>query len=447
MRTIASDKKVLIAGLGVTGLSCARFLRRLGRSFMVMDSREHPPALDEFKAAFPHVPCHTGSWDQSILNESDEILLSPGIALSTPEFEAAQKAGARIRGDIDVFAEHVKAPFVAITGSNGKSTVTTLLGEMAKANGTKVAIGGNLGIAALDLLEEDAELYVLELSSFQLETTHLLGADAVTLLNISEDHMDRYPDKLSYLRAKQRIFLGAKMVAVNDDEVLSSPMVNNDMKLAHYGLNSQDLNKFSVSAAGAGASIVRGFDELLPVADVALKGQHNLSNALAALALGSLVGLRTDAMLSALKTFKGLPHRCEFVRELNGVKYINDSKGTNTGAAVVAIESMGLQASGKVIWLAGGEAKGADMSALSGPATNYVKAAVLFGADAKLISDAIDSSIEQRLVDSMSEAVQVARSLASPGDVVLLSPACASFDMFANYEQRGEHFVREVLAL
>lgn len=447
MQTIATDKRVLVAGLGVTGLSCARFLARKGQSFMLMDSRAQPPGLEAFKAEFPNVPCHTGSWDGEVLNSVDEILLSPGIAKATPEFVAAAEQGVRIRGDIDLFAEHRKAPLVAITGSNGKSTVTTLLGEMAAANGTRVAIGGNLGTAALDLLDDEVELYVLELSSFQLETTHNLNAEAVTLLNISEDHMDRYDDKLGYLRAKQRIFQGAKAVAVNDDEVLSAPMANIDMKLIRFGLQTQDLHKFSVLEKGDSSYLVKGFDELLAVDELGMKGRHNVSNALAALALGSAVGLRTDAMLQALRSFKGLSHRCELVRQLDGVSYINDSKGTNTGAAQVAIDSMGEQARGGVVWLAGGEAKGADMSVLKPSLAKHVKAAVLIGRDADLIAEQFEDDARVLRADSMASAVGQARSLAAAGDVVLLSPACASFDMFANYEARGEAFVTAVQAL
>lgn len=447
MKTIATDKKVLIAGLGATGLSCARFLSKLGRPFMVMDSRDEPPGKEELLEQFPDAQVWFGSWDQSVLNNVDEILLSPGIAKASEPFVEAAGFGVKIRGDIDLFTEFAKAPVVAITGSNGKSTVTTLLGDMAKANGTRVAVGGNLGVPALDLLDDAVELYVLELSSFQLETVGNLSADAVTLLNISEDHMDRYPDKLSYLRAKQRIFMGAKTVVVNDDETLSFPLVSQEMSLVHFGTNSQDLNKFALAGVGQDAYLVRGFDELISVKELALQGRHNYSNALAALALGASVGLRMDAMLSTLKTYRGLPHRCEFVRDHDGVRYINDSKGTNTGAASVAIESLGESNSGQIIWIAGGEGKGADMSVLQAPVRKYVKSAVLIGTDAKLIAKEIEGAANILFASDMKEAVHIAQGQASEGDVVLLSPACASFDMFANFEARGEAFVEQVNAL
>lgn len=446
MKTIASDKLTVIAGMGLTGYSCARFLASKGKRFVVMDSRELPPKLSAFQREFPDCHLHTGSWDVEILKAANEILLSPGVPLATKEIQQAQAGGVEVRGDIDLFVEQAKAPVVAITGSNGKSTVTTLLGEMAKANGTHVAIGGNLGTPALDLLADEVELYILELSSFQLETTSRLGADVVTLLNISEDHMDRYPDKLSYLRAKQRIFLGAKTVVVNDDEVLSSPMVANEMSLIHFGLESQDLGKFSIQSSDEGALLVKGFDVLIAEREVALKGRHNLSNALAALALGAAAGLRMEPMLTVLKTFKGLPHRCQTVAVKNGVTYINDSKGTNVGAALVAIESFGRASAGKIILIAGGEAKGADVSGLAPAMQNYGRAAVLIGRDADYIERVLEHTPTHR-EGSMHDAVAKACALATDGDTVLLSPACASFDMYQDYQARGDDFEQEVLAL
>lgn len=447
MQTIASDKLIVVVGLGATGLSCARFLANKGKRFVVMDSRQNPPGLEAFKAEFPSIACYCGGWNSEVLNAASEIILSPGVALATPEIVEAQQQGARVRGDIDLFSEQAKAPIVAITGSNGKSTVTTLVAEMAQQNGTRVAVGGNLGTPALDLLDDSVELYVLELSSFQLETTERLNAQVATLLNISEDHMDRYPDKLAYLRAKQRIFRGAKKVVVNDDHVLSTPLLSQDIEVLHFGLNGQDLNKFAIQANGESYALVRGFDVLVDAQDLLIKGMHNLSNALAALALGYAAGLRIDAMIKALKAFKGLAHRCQSVRDINGVSYIDDSKGTNTGATQVAIESIGKQLSGKVVLIAGGESKGADLSVLRAPVETHVKALVLIGRDAPLFEKSLHGTCEILRADSMADAVHKAAAKAEEGDAVLLSPACASFDMFKNYEQRGEAFVQEVLAL
>ena len=447
MSLIATDKRCVIVGAGQTGVSCARFLKARGRNFILMDSRETPPSLESLKEEFSDQKLVFGHLDQSILTGADEILLSPGVPLSTPEIQAAIASGAKVRGDIDLFTEHAKAPVVAITGSNGKSTVTTLLGEMAKRNGTRVAVGGNLGIPALDLLDDAVELYILELSSFQLETTHKLGAEAVALLNISEDHMDRYPSRMAYLQAKQRIFNGAKKVAINDDEPLSQPLAREGMELLHFGLNGQDLGKFGVAETEGASVLTKGFEQLISLDEVALKGRHNVSNALAALTLGSAVGLRMDAMLQALREFSGLAHRCQSVRELDGVFYINDSKGTNTGACVVAINSFGEQAAGKVVLLAGGESKGADLTPLQEPMRRFGRAALLYGRDAGLLHDVLHKSVRTEQLDSLHEAVTRAYEVAAPGDVVLFSPACASFDMFRNFEHRGEVFCQEVMAL
>lgn len=437
----------VIVGLGQTGLSCARFLRARQRTFVLMDDRTSPPNISEIREEFADYPLVLGSLDSAVLNSASEILLSPGVALSRPEIQEAIGKGVKVRGDIDLFSEFANAPVVAITGSNGKSTVTTLVGEMARKNGTRVAVGGNIGVPALSLLDENVELYVLELSSFQLETTEKLNATAVTLLNISEDHMDRYPSKMAYLQAKQRIFFGAKTVVINDDEPLSQPMARSGMKLIHYGLNGQDLNKFSVSEGQGKRYLTKGFDQLVSVADLGAKGQHNVSNTLAAIALGSAVGLPMTAMIAAAKEFRGLPHRCESVRTIKDVDYVNDSKGTNAGASVVAISSFGCLSSGKVLLIAGGEAKGADLSPLHAPMAKYGREAIVFGRDADKVSQALDGAVDVKPVADLREAVALAHQNAQAGDVVLFSPACASFDMFENFEHRGRVFCEEVRAL
>lgn len=447
MTMIATDRRSVIVGAGLTGQSCARFLQRKGRPFLLMDSREAPPNADALIEAFGERNVVTGGLDAQLLKQADEILLSPGVPLSTPEIQEAISAKVPVRGDIDIFAEEAKAPIVAITGSNGKSTVTTLLGEMAKENGTTVAVGGNIGVPALDLLSDEVELYVLELSSFQLETTHALNAEAVTLLNISEDHMDRYPSKMAYLQAKQRIFMGAKQVVVNDDDALSQPLLRQGMKLHHYGMASQDLGKFSVGENEGVPHLFKGFDALVALKEFGLQGRHNVSNILAAMTLGSAMGLRLEAMLSAAKRFGGLPHRCQTVRVLEDVCYINDSKGTNTGATVVAINSFGESIAGKVVLLAGGVSKDADMAPLKAPMQKYGKAAVVYGQDADSISGALSEVVPLEQAGSFNEAVRKAHDLASAGDAVLFSPACASFDMFQNFEARGEAFCQEVMQL
>lgn len=449
MQMIASDRHTVVVGLGVTGMSCARFLQRLNRSFSVWDTRETPPNADAFRAEFPDIELILGPLNAERLSRASEIILSPGLPKSDPALIAAQANGAKLRGDIDLFAEYADAPIAAITGSNGKSTVTTLLGEMAEKSGIKVAVGGNIGTPALDLLGQGAGLYVLELSSFQLELVEQLNAKCVTLLNISEDHMDRYDTKLAYLQAKQKIFLGAECVVVNDDEILSQPLLKAGMEILHYGLNSTDLNKFSLNEGRHGAQLMRGFDVLLDVSELHISGRHNYSNALAALAMGHALSLPMQKMLDALRSFKGLPHRCEWVRELNGVTYINDSKGTNVGASAAAINGFGseLRGEGKVVWIAGGDAKQADVEPLGKPLQSHARAAVLFGRDAQIIEDAVQGSVSVHRSDDLHHAVKAARDLAYPGDVVLFSPACASFDMFKNFEHRGRLYAEEVMTL
>ncbi|KZY85726.1 UDP-N-acetylmuramoyl-L-alanine--D-glutamate ligase, partial [Oleiphilus sp. HI0071] len=344
---------------------------------------------------------------------------------------------------------HANAPIAAITGSNGKSTVTVLLGDMAKEAGRNVRVGGNLGTPALDLIDENADLYVMELSSFQLELVEKLNADVACLLNISEDHMDRYASKLDYLQAKQRIFRGAKTVVVNDDEPLSQPLRAQDMKIVHYGMNGLDLNKFSYSDERLGATLMKGFEALVDVADLNMSGTHNFSNALAALAMGTSLGLPLDAMIRALKAFKGLDHRCEWVRQLDGVTYINDSKGTNGGACAAAIAGFGsqLEGDGKVVLIAGGEAKGALLTELKEPLARFGRSVIAFGADRDIVRAAVEGSLPVIHADSLHQAVTLAKEEAAAGDLVLFSPACASFDMFRNFEHRGDAFKAEVAKL
>mgnify|MGYP000261649603 CR=1 FL=1 len=447
MKNIVTDKQVVVVGLGKTGLSCVRYLSQFGCHIVVMDSRPVPPGLPELNNDFPNVTTILGQFDQEVLCSADEIILSPGVALAREEIQAAVAVGVKVRGDIDLFVEAAKAPVVAITGSNGKSTVTTLLGDMAINSGLNVGIGGNLGTPALELLDAGKQLYVLELSSFQLETTESLNAECAVLLNVTEDHMDRYSNKMAYLQAKQRVFRGAKYVVINDDEVLSQPLATIDMKLVHFGLSNPDLKKFSINERNGERFLSLGFDDLLPVSEMKLKGQHNLSNALAALALGSAVGLSTKEMLETLKVYKGLPHRCEYLRTINSVDYINDSKGTNAGATVTAIRSFGEESSGKVVLIAGGESKDADLTPLVKPMGAFGKLAILIGADAGKIEQVLSNTVEIKRVDSLERAVHLAKQQAEAGDVVLLSPACASFDMFDSYTHRGEVFSKEVAEL
>ena len=439
MSVIVSDRRTLIVGLGKTGLSCVRYLSGQGREIAVADSRLQPPGLDELKAGWPDVPIYLGEFDEELFAGFNELIVSPGISIAEPAIAGAAARGARIRGDIDLFADAADAPIIAITGSNGKTTVTTLVGEMARAAGRNVQVGGNIGTPALDLLDQGADLYVLELSSFQLETTEELGALAATVLNVSDDHMDRYPDKMAYFQAKQRIYRGCKNAIVNLDDALSTPMARDTLRFLCFGFNRVNPETFSTRDDDQGTWITWGLDNLLLASELQLMGRHNISNVMAALALGHAAGLAMEPMLEVARSFRGLPHRCEFVRNLNGVDYINDSKGTNVGATVAAIESL-VPDSGKVILIAGGDGKGADFQPLAEPVAACCRALVLIGRDAGKISEAVGVSVPQYRATSLQEAVSLARQAAEPGDRVLLSPACASFDMFQDYNDRGEQF-------
>ena len=439
MSVIVSDRRTLIVGLGKTGLSCVRYLSGQGREIAVADSRLQPPGLDELKAGWPDVPIYLGEFDEELFAGFNELIVSPGISIAEPAIAGAAARGARIRGDIDLFADAADAPIIAITGSNGKTTVTTLVGEMARAAGRNVQVGGNIGTPALDLLDQGADLYVLELSSFQLETTEELGALAATVLNVSDDHMDRYPDKMAYFQAKQRIYRGCKNAIVNLDDALSTPMARDTLRFLCFGFNRVNPETFSTRDDDQGTWITWGLDNLLLASELQLMGRHNISNVMAALALGHAAGLAMEPMLEVARSFRGLSHRCEFVRNLDGVDYINDSKGTNVGATVAAIESL-VPDSGKVILIAGGDGKGADFQPLAEPVAACCRALVLIGRDAGKISEAVGVSVPQYRATSLQEAVSLARQAAEPGDRVLLSPACASFDMFRDYNDRGEQF-------
>jgi len=441
---IASDHFRIIVGLGKSGMSLVRSLANRGVSFAVADTRENPPELATLRRDYPQVEVRCGELDVEFLCRADELYVSPGLALATPALQQAAARGVKLSGDIELFARHAKAPIIAITGSNAKSTVTTLVGEMAVAAGKRVAVGGNLGTPALDLLSDDVELYVMELSSFQLETTDQLGAEVATVLNISEDHMDRYSGLPAYHLAKHRVFRGARQVVVNRQDVLTRPLIGEGLPCWTFGLNTPDFHGFGLREENGEKYLAFQFELLMPVRELKIRGAHNQSNALAALALGHAVGLPMDAMLSSLRTFGGLEHRCQWVREREGVNYYNDSKATNVGAALAAIEGLGADISGKLVLIAGGDGKGADFSGLAAPIAANCRAVVLLGRDAELIARVLGDSVPLIRAQSLDEAVQRCAETAQPGDAVLLSPACASFDMFKNYEERGQLFAQAV---
>lgn len=449
MSLIASDKLKVVIGLGQTGLACARYLAAKGERFVVVDSRENPPGMDELSTELPDVKLICGPFDAELLSGASELILSPGVAQSDPAIQTAVKAGAKLSGDIDLFCNEISAPIVAITGSNAKSTVTTLVGEMAVAAGLNVGVCGNIGTPVLEMLNEpEKDLYVIELSSFQLETTNDLRAAVATVLNISPDHLDRYDSMQGYYQAKHRIFRGAKKVVVNRDDALTMPLMPSGVDQLAYHLSKPDLKVFGLTEEKGETWLAVGLDKLIPVSELKIRGSHNMANALSALALGQSVGLPMDAMLTALKNFAGLKHRCQWVAEKAGIEYYNDSKGTNVGATVAALNGLGktLSADQRIVLIAGGVGKGAEFSELAEPMKQFARALIYIGEDGSRLADSCENVIKES-ADDMQAAVAKAQAQAKEGDIVLLSPACASFDMFSGFPARGDAFIDAVEAL
>jgi UDP-N-acetylmuramoylalanine--D-glutamate ligase len=436
----------VVVGLGKTGLSCARHLRRHNIPFVAVDTRPTPPGIDEFRKEFPDVRTECGELQAETLCSAHTLVMSPGVDLRTPAVSKAIARGVHVTGDIDMFAKLANAPLVAITGSNAKSTVVTLVGEMAKEAGLRTAVAGNIGTPVLDLLtHEPYEIYVLELSSFQLETTSNLNAAVATVLNMSPDHMDRYDSMQAYHRAKHRIFQGCHHVVVNRDDALTRPLLPATVNVTSFGLGPEESRDFSVIEQNGKQFLAHDRQPLMPVADLKIAGRHNVANALAALALGHAAGLPWAPMLAALRKFPGLPHRCQWVATVDSVPWYNDSKGTNVGATVAAVTGLG--ANGKVVLLAGGVGKGQKFDELAPVMKRFGKLAILFGEDADKIALVLDAVVPVKQASSLQDAVEQARAQSGAGDLVVLSPACASFDMFNNYEHRGQVFMDAVRAL
>jgi len=435
------EHRTLIIGLGKTGLSCARFLAKQGVPFIVMDDREQPPELPALREQFPDTELLLGGFDTTVMESCNQIIISPGVSLYDPEIAKIIDSGVPVVGDIEIFARHADAPVIAITGSNGKSTVSAMVAEMARTAGRVVRLGGNFGMPALDLLADSPpDLYVLELSSFQLESTMSLNCTAAAVLNLSPDHLDRYRTMEEYLDAKLRIYRGDGAVIVNADDPLLKNHTPAARKLLYFGSGVPQPGQYGVRKRHGELWLAKGGECLMPVSELHINGFHNVSNALAALALGDAAGLPQGAMLKALKSFKGLPHRMEWVAEWDGVTWYNDSKGTNVGATVAALQGL----NGKAVLIAGGLGKGADFSLLKEAVAQKCRAVVLIGRDAPLIEKALDRVVPVVHAGDMQDAVQQASHYATSGDSILLSPACASFDMFVNYEDRGRVFVAAV---
>jgi UDP-N-acetylmuramoylalanine--D-glutamate ligase len=438
----------LIVGLRRTGLSIAAYLTRKNLPFFVLDIDPDPKDVENFKNAYPEAEIFLGELPSAIYPKLLEIITSPGIAWESPIFQKALELGIPVFGDIECFAREVEHPVVAITGTNGKSTVTTLVGEMAKASGFSTAVGGNIGLPVLNLLEDKNlyNLWVLELSSFQLASTQTLAPLASTILNISEDHMDRHQTMSSYIESKHRIYKNTSMAIYNreDSNTFPSSTVG---KQVSFGLNEPAEGDWGIRIKEGKTYIAQGQDCILSTDSLQIKGKHNWQNAMAACALASAAGIDRKAMVAVLSTFSGLEHRCQWVKTLDGVDWINDSKGTNVGATVSAIAGIGDSMQGKIVLIAGGLCKGADFRELRASVAEYVRTLVLIGQDAAIIEEALSDLVPIEHAISLEEAVAKAKSQAKAGDVVLLSPACASMDMFKDFNHRGESFVQLVQGL
>lgn len=450
-------KSVLVLGLGETGLSLVRWLTAKGATVRVADSRNNPPSLDILHKDFPRVDVRCGIFRSELLEGIELIAISPGVPVRDPLVARAAAKGIPIVGDIEIFAwslpKENPPKIIAITGSNGKTTVTSMVGAMCSAAGKETLVAGNISPAVLDVLLQrkgkHPDIWVLELSSFQLETTHSLNADAATVLNISEDHMDRYNDMAEYIAAKARIFRASGKGGVqvlNRDDADSAAMGLLERKQVSFGVNSPAVNAtdWGIEVDNADTWLLQGKQRVLKADELLVEGLHNVSNALAALALCHAIDLPLSPLVEALRNFKGLPHRVEAVAEINDVIYYDDSKGTNVGATVAALQGLGR----KAVVILGGDGKGQDFSPLAPAVKQHARAIVLIGRDAGKIAEVLqDCDVPMLQASDMNDAVTKSTELAQAGDAVLMSPACASFDMYRNYVHRAEAFISAVKTL
>lgn len=439
-------QKTLIVGLGVTGVSCARYLASRD-DVTVVDTREAPPGLAEFEREFPGVPVHVGAARIDDVGRFDRVVVSPGVSLGHPLLADVPSRVAMV-SDIDLFCEAARAPVVAVTGTNGKSTVTSLVGHLLNGAGVRAVVGGNLGVAALDLLDRHAEAYVLELSSFQLERMAAHHFRAATILNVTEDHLDRHGSMAAYVAAKQRIYRDCELAVAHRAETATYP--ESGCTMTTFGSDAPERGHWGIRMHEGQRWLAQGESLIVASASLPLAGAHNELNVLAAMALTSVFGVSLDVVAEAACRFEGLPHRCQRVAEKGGVVYINDSKATNVGATEAALVGLGTTLPGDaphIVLIAGGDGKGADFRALADVVGRFVKALVLLGRDAPALQAALGEQTDTHRVNDMDEAVRLAAQLAARGDLVLLSPACASLDMYRNFAARGDHFARAVEVL
>lgn len=426
------NKNIVVIGLGKTGLSCVDFLLKKQANVRVIDTRTNPSGAEQLPQS---ISLHTGGLNQQWLLDSDMIVISPGLAVKTPEIQTALSAGVEVVGDIELFCREADKPIIAITGSNGKSTVTTLTTEMAKADGLKVGMGGNIGIPALSLLDDEYDLYVLELSSFQLETTYSLKAAAATVLNVTEDHMNRYVDLEDYRQAKLKIYQNAKTAVINaEDPLTKEDGKQSAVEMWSFAENNAD---YWLKTSNGKQFLMAKDEVILPCDELKIAGRHNYMNALASIALVQAVGVKTQGIVTALRHFSGLEHRFQLAHFADNVRWINDSKATNVGSTVAALT--GLYVAGRLHLLLGGDGKRADFSELQKLIDQPHIHCYCFGQDGAALARL---SSQSELFDNMEQAISALRPKLKSGDMVLLSPACASLDQFSSFEKRGEEFTR-----
>ncbi len=430
------NHETVIVGLGRTGLSVATYLCKQGVPFVMLDTRHNPPYFNLVKQEFPDVEICLGKLSTDSFQNAKRIIVSPGVAVDNEFISCAVMQGAEYCGDIELFVNNTQVPIVAVTGSNGKSTVTSLVVEMARAADIRAYAGGNLGPPALDLLAfDDAELFVLELSSFQLESTWSLRPQVGVVLNLSSDHLDRHGSVGNYAHIKAQVYEHANFSVVNRNDTFVANMKTSGVVIS-FGSDSPARGEFGLIHDLENVYLAKGKNPLLVTSELAMQGEAGVLNALAALAIGDALGLSLEKMLLTLANFKGLPHRFSLVGKSQGVSWFNDSKGTNIGASICALRSL----EADIILLAGGVFKGGDLSLLHEVVAKHVKHVVLFGQDAGLLKQALHGAASVCSVNTIRDAVTIARGLSRPGDKVLLSPACASFDMYEDFIARGEDF-------
>lgn len=437
MTELNLDKHYLVVGMGLTGISCVRYLSARGCRLSVIDSRSEPGSLPAFRQEFPDVPCHLGGFDVEVLKSADVLVMSPGVPLATAEIQQALTSGVEISSDIELFLNAFKGKIAAITGSNAKSTVTQWLGDALIAGGSKTLVAGNIGLPVLDAVDGDYDIAVLELSSFQLELLPEVNADVATILNVSEDHMDRYDSMASYQAAKLKVYSGASVILVNRDDSLTLPDGSLKAGTVSFGSGTADSEHYGLEEANSAVWLVKGQERLITENEIALRGRHNCLNALAVTALADCLGNPREATLEALRSFKGLPFRCQLVGEKDGVQFFNDSKATNVGSTLAALNGLAGSDAKNLILLVGGQGKEQDFSPLTEAVQRVCKSVFAYGEDKALLKEALPmADLKQTLAEAFAEACANAEA----GDSILLSPACASFDQFKNFEARGDAF-------